>query len=253
MRIRFIIVIVILLLPAGKGISQAYEIHASIPSFHNDTVVIGHRFNASFIPKDTVVLDIKGAGTFSGPETLPHGMYLVYLPDKSFFDLLISEDQFFSFANDTGDFIGNMVVHDSRENEGFYEYQRFIQENRIRAGAIQGKFATASTKNDSSSITKELEKLNNLVQNGIDQYMLDHQDNMLGVFIKALQEIKVPDPPLDESGKPLDPLFQYRYYKNHYFLHLYSLFSKLRLSVNEVAVEVGTQGFGVFDSVGRAG
>ena len=217
MRNHFFILIIILMMPAGRLVSQAFKIQASIPSFHNDTVVLGHRFNASFIPKDTVVLDAKGKGTFSGPDTLPHGMYLVYLPDRSFFDLLISDDQFFSFANDTGDFVGNMIVHDSRENEAFYAYQRFIQENRGRATAIQERLSTASSGKDSADIKKELEALNLKVQEGIEKYILDNQDNMLGVFITALQEIKVPDPPLDENGKPIDPLFQYRYYKEHYF------------------------------------
>ena len=99
MRIRVIIIFLLGLL-ASQGFAEAYKINISMPSFSMDTIVLGHRFNASFIPKDTVILDPSGKGIFAGDEELPRGMYLVYLPDKSFFDLLIDKDQFFSFEND---------------------------------------------------------------------------------------------------------------------------------------------------------
>ena len=217
MHVRLFILIILLLGMEPSGSSQAYEIQAKIPSFHNDTVVLGHRFNASFIPKDTVILDAEGTGTFSGVESLPHCMYLVYLPDQSFFDLLISDDQFFSFANDTGDFIQNMVVLDSRENEAFYEYQRYIQKNKTTAEAIQAKLVATSTEKDSSAVKQELGDLTRIVQGRIEVYINENLDNFFGVFLKGLQEIKVPDPPLDEQEKPIDPMFQYRYYRSHYF------------------------------------
>jgi thiol-disulfide isomerase/thioredoxin len=217
MQLRYFILIYFLLGQFANGSSQAFEIHAKIPSFHNDTIILGHRFNASFIPKDTVILNAEGTGTFTGDESLPHGMYLVYLPDQSFFDLLISDDQFFSFENDTGDFIQNMVVTDSRENEAFYEYQRYIQKNRTLAEELQAKLTPSAADQDAASVKQELEALTNTVQNRIGQYISENQDNFFGVFLKGLQEIKVPDPPLDDQGKPIDPAFQYRYYKTHYF------------------------------------
>ncbi len=196
---------------------QSYEIHVKIPSLGQDTVVLGNRFNDSFIPRDTVVLSEKGTGTFRGSESLPEGMYLVFLPDKSYIDLLISNDQDFSFENDTSDFIDNMVVTGSKENEEFYSYQRFIQENRPLASALQDRLSTAATAEDSASVREELESLNRAVQDRVNRYIDENKDNFFGVFLLALQEIKVPDPPLGDDGQPLDPSFQYRYYKAHYF------------------------------------
>ncbi len=197
--------------------AQVFEIRAEIPPYRNDTVVLGHRFNASFIPKDTVILDEKGEGIFRGSDTLPHGMYLVYLPDGSFFDLLISDDQKFSFTNDTGNFVGNMTVMDSRENEEFYAYQRFLLESKTRATAINERLAAATTEKDSSALSGELRQLNQSVQEEINRYITENEGTLLGTFIKGLQEIKVPDPELDDEGKPVDPTFQYRYYRAHYF------------------------------------
>ncbi len=197
--------------------AAGYEIGISLPSFANDTVILGHRFNASFIPKDTVILDNRGKGVFEGGEELPQGMYLVYLPDESFFDLLIGEDQFFSFENDTSDFVANMKIKDSRENQTFYDYQKYISKNREKAMALQSKMSNAGTAADSLAAREELNELNAAVQVHIDELIRENRDNFFGVFLRALQEVKVPDPPLDENGKPLDPAFQYHYYKAHYF------------------------------------
>ena len=61
--------------------AEGYEIGITLPSFSGDTVVLGNRFNASFIPKDTLILDSWGKGVFRGSQKLPQGMYLVYLPE----------------------------------------------------------------------------------------------------------------------------------------------------------------------------
>jgi thiol-disulfide isomerase/thioredoxin len=209
-RIQFIILLGIL---AINGSAEAYRISISIPSFSNDTIVLGHRFNASFIPKDTLITDDRGRGVFSGEEELPHGMYLVYLPDQSYFDLLISDDQNFSLENDTADYIANMKISNSKENEAFYAYQAFLGDSRKRAMALQSEIAAASSPQDSLSLRRELDLLNASVQEYIDRQIEENQDNFFGVFVLALQEVKVPDPPPGVD----DPRFQYKYYKAHYF------------------------------------
>ena len=216
MRIRLYLISLLAVLNLN-GYAEGFEIKISMPSFSNDTIVLGHRFNASFIPKDTAILNSDGKGMFVGNEELPHGMYLVYLPDKSFFDLLISDVQFFSFENDTSDYIANMRVRDSKENEAFYKYQMFLAESRENATALQSAMSDASSPDDSVALRKELDQLNSSVEKYIKNQIEENSDNFFGVFLLALQEVKVPDPPIDENGKPIDPAFQYKYYKAHYF------------------------------------
>jgi thiol-disulfide isomerase/thioredoxin len=199
------------------GPAADYQIGITMPSFSDDTVVLGHRFNANFIPKDTVILDGAGKGIFRGEGELPHGMYLVYLPDKSFFDLLVSDDQVFSFENDKPDYLHNMTVKGSAENEAFYDYQLFLAANREKADALQSAMKNAENPADSIALKKQLDKLNAQVQAHIEQEIEKNRDNFFGAFLLALQEVKVPEPPLGEDGKPLDPAFKYKYYKAHYF------------------------------------
>jgi thiol-disulfide isomerase/thioredoxin len=213
MRFRPLFLSILLGLATLPGRTEGYEIPFTLPSFPYDTVVLGHRFNASFIPQDTVVADGLGKGVFKGEDPLPEGMYLVYLPDQSFFDLLIGKDQFFAFKTDTGDYILRMEISGSVENEAFYAYQLFLRENREKAQFLQADMAAAGSAADSAAARGELDRLNASVQEHIDGLIAAHEDNFFGLFLKALQEVRVPDPPRDAD----DPNFRYRYYKAHYF------------------------------------
>lgn len=214
---KYVLLFFTLIIPVLQLDSQSYNIQIRLKDFANDTIVLGHRFNASFIPKDTAVLDLKGNGIFTGKEALPQGMYLIYLPNKSFFDLLISNDQEFYVENDTLDFINNIIIKGSDENSAFYSYQQYLQRQSGKAREIQDKIKSAANEKDSETLKNELDLLNEEVMNYINQVMADHQGTYLGKFIQSLQEITVPDPPRDENGGIIDSSFQYRYYKNHYW------------------------------------
>jgi thiol-disulfide isomerase/thioredoxin len=217
MRFRPLFLLIFLIATGLSGLAEGYEINFSMPSFQGDTLVLGHRFNASFVPKDTVVTDGKGSGTFTGDESLPEGMYLVFLPDQSFFDLLIGLDQSFDFETDSGDYIANMKIMGSGDNEAFYAYQLYLKESRENAQALQAKLSSATNAADSASGREAIDQLNTSVQDHIGDLISANHDNFFGVFLKALQEVKVPDPPLGADGKPIDPAFRYKYYKAHYF------------------------------------
>jgi thiol-disulfide isomerase/thioredoxin len=217
MMFRALFVLILVLTTGFSVLAEGYEINFSMPSFVGDTLVLGHRFNASFVPKDTVLVDSKGRGTFTGDESLPEGMYLVFLPDKSFFDLLMGSDQSFDFETDTSDYIANMKIRGSADNEAFYAYQLYLKKSRENAEALQARISTAANAADSASGRKALDELNTAVQDHIEELMSANHDNFFGVFLRALQEVRVPDPPLDAEGKPLDPAFRYKYYKAHYF------------------------------------
>jgi len=217
MRFRLFFLLFFLLATGLSGLAEGYEINFSMPSFQGDTLVLGHRFNASFIPQDTVITDGQGRGTFSGEKSLPEGMYLIFLPDQTFFDLLIGKDQVFEFETDTSDYNANMKIQGSVENEAFYAYQLYLKESRDKALALQTKLSSVNDPADSASVREALDQLNASVQQHIKELIAANHTNFFGVFLKALQEVRVPDPPLDANGKPIDPGFGYKYYKAHYF------------------------------------
>jgi thiol-disulfide isomerase/thioredoxin len=214
---KYLLLLTFILFTFSDLLSQGYRIQVRLKDFPNDTVVLGHRFNASFVPKDTALLDKQGNGVFSGKEPLPRGMYLIYLPNKNYFDLLISDDQDFYVENDTLDFVNNIIIKGSDENISFYNYQQYLQKQSVRAREIQDKINASANTEESAALKKELDLLNEEVIGHINQVIADNRGNFFGTFVKSLQEINVPDPPRDEKGNIIDSTFQYRYYKNHYW------------------------------------
>ncbi len=64
----------------------------------------------------------KGRFVFEGDTAIREGLYLVVIPEKGFFEIIINKDQFFSVKTDTKSFVNNMIVKGNIENEKYYEY-----------------------------------------------------------------------------------------------------------------------------------
>ena len=53
---------------------------------------------------DTTKINSKGCGEFKGDKELNGGVYLIILPSRKYFDIIIDKEQFFSIENDTINF-----------------------------------------------------------------------------------------------------------------------------------------------------
>ncbi|MFW6218937.1 MAG: thioredoxin-like domain-containing protein [Bacteroidota bacterium] len=202
--------------------SQGYKIDVQINGLKDTTLILGHYFTSNLIPDDTVFLDQKGRGTFEGEKPLPGGMYFIYLPSQKFFELLIDDDdQEFFIGNDTTDFVSNVKIKGSKNNEIFFEYQQMLQKIRTEAQALKDRKKQENLdKKTREDIDNQISELNKKVNEEQKRIINAHPDLFVSTFIKATREIEVPDPPRDENGNITDSLFQYQYYRDHYFDNL---------------------------------
>ncbi|MDP4187282.1 MAG: DUF5106 domain-containing protein, partial [Bacteroidota bacterium] len=197
--------------------SQGYEIKVKIKNLHNDTLILGHHFNKSMYPDDTLIVNKNGNGVFKKKKSLPGGMYLILLPTKNYFDILLSDNQTFSIENDTCNFLKNMKVTGSLDNQLFYDYQRLIVDKRDEAKSLQVKREQAKTPEEKTSYANQLKAIDQEVKNFRTKVLTENPNLFFTKFIKAVTEIEVPDFPRDAKGKVTDSTFQYRYYRSHYF------------------------------------
>lgn len=197
--------------------SQGYEIKVKIKNLHNDTLILGHHFNKSMYPDDTLIVNKNGYGIFKKKKSLPGGMYLILLPTKNYFDILLSDNQTFSIENDTCNFLKNMKVTGSLDNQLFYDYQRLIVDKRDEAKSLQVKREQAKTPEEKASYSNQLKAIDQEVKNFRTKVQTENPNLFFAKFIKAVTEIDVPDFPRDAKGKVTDSTFQYRYYRSHYF------------------------------------
>jgi len=196
---------------------EGYQIKVKINNLPNDTLYLAYHFGEKQYMKDTIKLDSKGMGAFEGKEALPGGFYLVVYPKKSYFEIIVNE-QFFSIENDTFDFQKNFRSAGSIENKIFYDDIAFISQKHKEKTALDEEYKKAEgDKGKQDEVRKKLMALDDEVKSYRKKIMQDYPNTFYAKFLKSLEEIDVPDCPKDASGKCADSLFQYKYYKAHYF------------------------------------
>jgi thiol-disulfide isomerase/thioredoxin len=216
-RIVLLLIVFSLSFSLNSALSAQHNIRISMPAFSGDTLILGHYFRESLIIQDSAILNATGQGKFSGTKILPPGMYLVYLPNRSRFDLLIDKNQNFSIESDTTDLTRKTHITGDAENRIFYEYLRYLADQRDKVGELQKEFETSLTKQDSLKIADKIEVVNKDVFNYVSLLVESNPGTFLSKFLLALKEVEVPDPPKDNSGNIIDSTFQIRYFKSHYF------------------------------------
>lgn len=196
--------------------AQGYEIKLKIPALKDSSILLGHHFANSLYPDDTIKLDKKGMGVFKKKKPLPGGMYIVFLPTKKYFDILLGDNQVFSITADTGNFLKTVKFTGSLENQLFYEYQNLIADKREVANKLVEKKKKSNSTEQKDSISKALDKINQEVVGYTKKLLSENPKLFFTSFLKALQEIEVPESPRDAQGKIIDSAFQYKYYRKHY-------------------------------------
>ncbi len=198
---------------------DGYEIKLKISALKDSTILLGHHFakESMLIPDDTIKLDKKGNGVFKGKKALPGGMYIIFLPSKKYFDVLLDKNQYFSIESDTFDFLKKVKFTKSIDNQLFYQYQNLITEKGQQAKTLVNLKKKSNSQTQKDSITKAIDQINQEVTGFIKNTINNNPSTIISVILKGLQEIEVPDPPKDVNGKITDSTFQYRYYEKHYF------------------------------------
>jgi len=196
--------------------SSAYEIKVHIIGLSDSSIYLGNHYGEKQYVRDTVKLDKDGWATFSGKETLPGGIYLVVLPGKTYFEIIVNE-QNFTIETDTIDYVQHMKVIGSLENKLFNEHQRFIIDKTKASQELKYKLdANKENKDSSEAIKKRITNLDKEVKDYRLKIMADYPNTFMAKIIKTMQEPEVPEAPKDNSGK-IDSSFQFKYYKAHFF------------------------------------
>ena len=217
--IKIIIAIILSTTAFKTNAQQGYKIDVTVKGWQDTTLILGHYFNKKMLVNDTILIDSKGKGTFTGDKALPGGVYIIYMPDKKYFDIIIDDEQHFSVSVDKENPVETLYVKGNKQEKAFNDYQKFISDRQTLANTISKNIKEkGETKPDSAKIWKEeLTSLSKEVSSYWDDILKSHEGTFLASFVNAMREITVPD--FKETNLP-DSVIQvkrYQYYKTHYF------------------------------------
>lgn len=194
-----------------------YKIQVKIEGLKDTTAYLGYYYGESTFVKDTARVNSQGVVVFDGKTKLGQGMYLFIVNKIKLFDLLVSEDQEFSLATNTEDYIRHMVVTGDNDNKLFFENMHFIMARHKEAEpfikVINDSTASAEQK---AKAREDFSKVNDKVSQYQDEVIAKNPTALAAKLTKAHRPVQVPPAPVKADGS-IDSTFQLRWYREHFF------------------------------------
>ena len=141
-------------------------------------------------------------------------MYMIVLPNQQYFDIVISEQRF-SFSTNINSLVKSMKFTSSKENTPFYKYLNFITEKQREVTPLREKEKTASG-DEKNHIQEKILNIDTEVKNFKNQFESNYSDIFFTKILKATTDPVIPNAP-DTMDKQEEQIFQFTYYKNHYW------------------------------------
>jgi thiol-disulfide isomerase/thioredoxin len=218
-NIRIVILSLISLFTLQTQAKDGYSITIKITGLSKEKVLLGYYYGDKQYVRDSAITDATGKVVFKGKDAIEGGIYLLANAQKSLlFDFVLSESEF-TLETDTIDMIGNMVVKNSPENTAFFNYSKFTNKAGREAYKLEEKIKEATELKDTTSASRykaELRKIEERVSDYRKKAIAETPNMLISKIFKMMQDIVIPDPPALPGGG-IDSMFQYNYYREHYF------------------------------------
>jgi len=220
-KINFIIILFLVPIITFGQLKSGYNIDLTINDLRDSTVFLAYHLGDKQYIKDTIKLDKSGHGIVHGQETLPAGIYMIVLPGKKYFEVLISDQQHFSLSCNYSDYFNTLKFSGSDENSAFIDYQKKWVVMQQRSAAISKRIQNNRQNNDSLKILGAVQKRQ---EENMKLYLKsvinENNGNLLATLVKALLPIDIPEFSIPIGYANPDSIRwirSYLYNKDHFF------------------------------------
>ena len=223
MNVRKLIVYVIIpiLLGSCTANAQNYKIDLKIFGLSDTDIYLAHHYGNKQYLDDTIKLNSKGEGVFKGDTLLHQGIYLVVLPSKNYFEILVGSDQEFSVETKKDDLLKGLTIKGSKENTAFKSYQDYMIGMNEKSQKIQQMIKENYLNVDTLVILQdELKKLDSDVKLEWNKLIMENKGSLLEAIIKSMISPEIPEIEVPENIQNKDSVkwfHAYNYNQNHYF------------------------------------
>jgi thiol-disulfide isomerase/thioredoxin len=217
------ILLMISVVSAGQS-KGGYNIAITMTGLQDSTIFLAYHYGDKQYIKDTVKLDKKGYGIFMDQDPLPQGIYMIVLPGKKYFEILISQDQHFIITCSYKDYFNTLWFSGSEENTSFIEYQRKWSAMQQKAAGITRRIQNNKQNNDSVKLLTARQRLQEEeMKSYLKGVIQDNNNNLLSTLVKALLPLEIPEftiPAGSPNPDSLKWIRKYIYNKDHFFDNL---------------------------------
>lgn len=215
---RFFFILTIPLFVSAAVAQKEYRITVKLEGLSDSLLLLATYSGDKQFVVDTAWANGQKAYVFTGKEPLPEGMYLIVGEAKNkLFDLIVSGSQTLTITGNKETLPASLRALKSDENQRFFDYIRFLSEKQKQQASLSEQKKKVSPDSDSAAaLQSQLDLLDEEVKRAISGIIDSHPESFLALFLRAMQEIKIPQTPILPNGRP-DSTFPFRYYKSHFW------------------------------------
>jgi len=202
-------------------LKPGYEIGLTVNGLRDSSVYLAYHLGDKQYIQDTITLDNDGKALIKGNQVLPQGIYMIVLPGRNYFEMLMSTDQFFNVSCSYKDYLNTLKFEGSEENSSFVAYQK-------KWGKLQENMSLLVKRAQDNKDNKDSAKVINTAQAAqekimkeyINRVIAENNGNMLGTLVKAILPPEIPEFEIPAGTKNPDSLrwiLNYNYNKDHFF------------------------------------
>ena len=200
------------------SITYAQKIKLKITGEKDTTVFLVKYYGKGMYYADTAEIK-KGLVEFDCAKQKP-GVMAILLPGQRYFDFIFNNEEVY-IETKGPDFINNMIVKKSKENQVFLGFVKFMA-SKQKIAKEKGDRISKIKKDDPEYkiISSELEQITKEVKQFQLELANSNLDLLVGKIVKMSVDVDVPNSPRDNKGVLIDSNFTYHYFRDHYFDHI---------------------------------
>lgn len=212
--------LVVLMLTGFYQVSVAqdgYHIKVRVNGVQDSLCYLANYFGDKQYLKDSTHADKSGNFSFKGSQKLEGGIYMIVVPGKKYFEIIVDKEQHFSVETQMDQFVPFMKITGSKENTVFYNYLKFIAERSKEIEPLRAEYEQVKDdKVKADEVRKKMAAVDSAVVKYKSEFEAQNPDMLLTKVFRVTDEVKLPPTPLKADGS-VDSLQLFQNYKAHFF------------------------------------
>ena len=184
----------------------------------DDELLLANHFGDKQYLRDTSECK-NGVFHFTGREKLKTGVYLVVLPKKNYFEILVSTDENqmkYAFTTDTTLSPKITTSKGSKENELFFEFNKLAVEQGILGSQLKKSYDAETDETVKKELSEQLKNISTLVSAKRSAIAKSNPTLFIGTLYLAMEEVKAIE--LEQNiNKEEARKNQYLWMREHYW------------------------------------
>lgn len=202
----------------GKPDPMQLKVH--IKGLSGGTALLANHYGDKQFIQDSAKIDANGWMEFRDTALKPGGIYLVVMPSKKYFEIVLTDNQKFTVETDSIDPVKHMKITGNKENEYFYEYLNYISDAQKKVEPTQALIKITHDKDSLAKLQKQVNDVDSIVKNYKRAYYKTmHPETFMAKVLAAMDEpdnIPYSKAPRKADGT-IDSTYNYWNFKNHYW------------------------------------